>query len=75
MVKQSIAATLQVAGGVSLTVAGFFVGQVVGFVALGVIAILFGVALEHESTPDEEAATVPASDDEAAVEREKRGEA
>lgn len=52
MSKKSIASLLQVVGAVSLTIAGFVIGGAgAGFIVLGVLAIVFGIALEREVGP------------------------
>lgn len=46
--RRGLAEGLQVVGGAALVVAGFLVAVVAGFVVLGVVALVFGVALERD---------------------------
>lgn len=46
--RRGVAEGLQVVGGSALVVAGFLVAVVAGFVVLGVVALVFGVALERD---------------------------
>lgn len=47
--KNKIAAGLQIAGASSFVVAGFLVHVVAGFAVTGVLALVFGIALERET--------------------------
>lgn len=47
--RKRVAASLQVAGGVSAALAGFLMSPVAGFLILGAGLVVFGIAVEREA--------------------------